>query len=378
MAVAPDPPAAMRPLPRPAGLPAVLACLQATLVAGCFFWEEDHCIITEEMCGHDAIIHSEPEESGCNKFIFHINFADSECAPKHATNYTLEYYRECFWDEVIAHLGGHEECWSMCDATHKDDSDKMKLCDDHCLHLHKCFSKCQKPEYKYRDGIESCLSDCSEEAPMIQKETCRGKCGSHSRKYLHDAHDGGPCWCDPSCVYTNDCCHDYENWCQAMGAETFPLPNQSFPLPSLNVTQQTLNVKKHVEEHREIAPAEIGINETEHPAAIAPPAKFDWNSSKEEKEEVIEEQVQAEVAGLGINMVAQPGDVVTPDDIPPDDIPTNASVEEESTSEGADEDEDALVEVRARRALRAGRPASNGPRAAASLRPLRLHLRPHQ
>lgn len=69
-----------------------------------------------------------------------------------------------------------------------------------------------------------CLSDCMESSPMNPAGTCKGSCGTHSPNMK--------CRCDPTCVFMNDCCQDYENFCQVTnlrpGEELKPPETPSF------------------------------------------------------------------------------------------------------------------------------------------------------
>lgn len=247
-------------------LVAALLSQQAAHVAGCFFFESGACDMTQEMCGIDVVVAAESEQNRCAKFIFSVNHADGECFPQYAGE-ELPDYRECFWDEIHTHVGQRDSCGPVCYDSHNAKPHQQAFCYEHCLHLHTCFTRCSKKRYKYRQGISDCLSDCSLESPASEQEgTCQNSCAGHSANRK--------CWCDPTCVYTNDCCKDYDNWCRTKSNATIPMINETLPKPAMNVTQQNLAGQKHLRKHAHVDPKELGINETAHPLVAEPPKNF--------------------------------------------------------------------------------------------------------
>lgn len=303
-------------------------------VAGCLFWEDHECMQTKELCGVKAITHVETETNQCNRFAFFLNHANDHCGPNDADDEVLDEYRDCFWDELAAHLAPLEDCESVVCADsylevtdEKQQTRKRKMCREHCFHIHACLTRCNNKRYAQRDSITSCLSDCNEESADGERLTCRGRCMGHAANRQ--------CWCDPTCVYTGDCCPDYENWCLARGAGTLGRPNETAPVPSLNVTSKTMEQSRERDFVR-VDPAELGINMSEHPNTGRPPK--DFNASRGGGMTSLDDLAPPEEAG---------GDEVDP--------PEPAKAEEEddtNTQEKAQDTENQLIQTRSRLGLR--------------------------
>lgn len=313
-----------------------LLAVGLALVEACFFWEQSECAETEQMCGQTAIIEKETENNRCNKFIYFINHANEECAPSDATNVTLDEYRDCFWDEVSTHVEERGQCGGVCNDAWPESKDEKKkfICYEQCVHVHTCLRQCDNKKYKYRDTIRDCLEECGKDSPVANRDTCKGRCSGHSANRK--------CWCDPTCVYVNDCCPDYDNQCQAKGSARLSPPNETFALPGLNVTQHALDVKGHQAKKRQVTPAEIGINETEHPLVDAPNASFNGSrlsgKNKTKPAPESEEDIQAEEEAEAQSVEALLNSSATADNSTATTVPPTTTT---TTVAPVDDDEDA-------------------------------------
>merc|ERR1719161_3176478 len=115
-------------------------------------------------------------------------------------------------------------------------------CQMSCVHVHDCVDDCNNEKYMYRDPISTCFQQCMKRSPTSPIGTCDGSCGKHAPNMK--------CHCDPSCHYLDDCCEDYDNFCNAVHMkpnQTLPTVGQSFPLPKINVSEKDLEKfeKKH-------------------------------------------------------------------------------------------------------------------------------------
>lgn len=208
----------------------------AHTATGCFFWEPD-CVQSETMCGADNMIHADVKVNACKRFIYFFNHANDHCS---IDDSALAAYKECFWTELEVHCPSRDKCKDVCADAHGHLPKEIETCEEQCVHVHDCKDECNTDKYKFRDAISECFSECMEMSPVSPTGTCRGACGGHSKNMK--------CECDPTCVYTHDCCDDYENFCLVAGLrwnESLPLPNKTFNLPGFNVSQDDVEMFGH-------------------------------------------------------------------------------------------------------------------------------------
>lgn len=224
---------------------------------GCFFWESD-CVMSEVMCGADNMIHADVKLNKCKRFIYFFNHANDHCSVDETR---LSAYKECFWTELKVHVPARDKCTDVCSDAHGKLPKDIERCEQQCVHTHDCTDVCNTDKYKFRDAISECFLTCMDRSPVNPVGTCRGSCGGLSPNMK--------CHCDPTCVHTNDCCKDYENFCLVGGLqwnESLPLPNTTFNLPAFNVSKE--DVEQMGEKHKQIAkPADVS-NEVEKQARI--------------------------------------------------------------------------------------------------------------
>lgn len=233
----------------------ILALALPELGSGCFFWEVGDCKLANTMCGTHAVLMDEAHLNQCNKFVLVFNHAYETCSGANdASNTTLDNFKTCYYEELHLHLPPRESCHSVCEDSHSPTDEGTGPCYENCMYLHTTMDTCEAPEYRYRDAIDQCFQDMADKSPAITQHTCRSACGGHSPNRA--------CWCDPTCVYTNDCCADYENFCQGgrqiQHNTTIPLPNETIRAAPMNVSVGRRNL--YAEYHRVPTPEEIGIH----------------------------------------------------------------------------------------------------------------------
>lgn len=209
----------------------------SSTATGCFFWESD-CAETDAMCGKEAIIGPSVLDNKCQQFVYVFNHAFQLCS----MDKKLDKFRDCFWGELPKHLIERDQCDLVCEDSHGSMPRMMEQCETACVHVHDCVDECNNDKYKYRDPISTCFEECMRRSPVSPVGTCDGSCGKHSPNMK--------CRCDPSCVYLDDCCKDYDNFCNAVHMkpnQTLPTVGESFPPPQLNVSAKDLDKfgKKH-------------------------------------------------------------------------------------------------------------------------------------
>lgn len=218
-------------------------------------------MMSEVMCGKDNIINADILKHKCKQFIYFFNHANDHCALQLEKD--RDSYKECFWTELAVHLPDRSFCGDVCADAHGHLPKEIDTCHTQCIHVHDCADQCKGDQFKFRDAIMECFSTCMKRSPVSPVGTCQGSCGGHAPNMK--------CHCDPTCAYTEDCCDDYENFCQTAAMrwnESVPLPNMTFTLPSMNVTKDDIEgyEERHTPAAKNVVEAEVNkeIEERAH------------------------------------------------------------------------------------------------------------------